>query len=75
MGGGLQGFEKTTLTPKLEHAMPELLQVPPEREDRVLDQTRLRLKRIVAEAGKGLWGCVYNVSMCVCIYIYIYICI
>jgi len=32
----------------------EEFQVPPEREDRVLDQTRLRLKRIVAEAEESL---------------------
>lgn len=31
-------------------------QVPPEREDRVLDQTRIRLKRIVAEARLGFMG-------------------
>ena len=35
-------------TKKIVTGRPE---VPPEREDRVLDQTRIRLKRIVAEAG------------------------
>lgn len=37
----------------MEQAITDF-QVPPEREDRVLDQTRIRLKRIVAEAEENI---------------------
>eukprot|EP00434_Breviolum_minutum_P020481 symbB.v1.2.018058.t1/scaffold1398.1/size121478/1 len=37
----------------MEQAIQDF-QVPPEREDRVLDQTRIRLKRIVAEAEENI---------------------
>ena len=37
--------------------------MPPEREDRVLDQTRIRLKRIVAEAERdGDRRCFFGIS-------------
>ncbi|CAL1165849.1 unnamed protein product [Cladocopium goreaui] len=46
---------KLTSPAAIVEAMEQVItdfQVPPEREDRVLDQTRIRLKRIVAEAER-----------------------
>ncbi|CAJ1436061.1 unnamed protein product [Effrenium voratum] len=54
----LQERASTLTTPAaIVEAMEQVIvefQVPPEREDRVLDQTRVRLKRIVAEAEENL---------------------
>lgn len=48
---------KLTSPAAIVEAMEQVItdfQVPPEREDRVLDQTRIRLKRIVAEAEETI---------------------